>query len=115
MSYQQQFPLMTKGHGDMHDITEEVAAIVISSGIRTGAVSPSKAQREMIPNELCDSDGQLTQSISLVENYWSVHSSGATAANPALPSGATRSARFLGVLKDAEVLPYPISPTARRL
>ena len=78
MSYQQQFPLMTKGHGDMHDITEEVAAIVISSGIRTGAVSPSKAQREMIPNELCDSDGQLTQSISPVENYWSVHSSGAT-------------------------------------
>ena len=77
--------------------------------------SPSKAQREMIPNELCDSDGQLTQSISPVENYWSVHSGGATAANPALPSGATRSARFLGVLKDAEVFPYPISPAARRL
>ena len=39
MSYQQQIPLMTKGHGDMHDITEQVAAIVTSSGIRTGTVN----------------------------------------------------------------------------
>src|ERR1019366_8345663 len=39
MSYQQQIPLMTKGHGDMHNITEEVATIVTSSGIRTGTVN----------------------------------------------------------------------------
>jgi hypothetical protein len=31
MSYQQEIPVTTKGHGDMHDITEQVAAIVISS------------------------------------------------------------------------------------
>ena len=39
MSYQQQILLMTKGHGDMLDITEQVAAIVTSSGIRTGTVN----------------------------------------------------------------------------
>jgi secondary thiamine-phosphate synthase enzyme len=39
MSYQQQIAVMTKGHGDMHDITEQVAAIVTSSGIQTGTVN----------------------------------------------------------------------------
>jgi secondary thiamine-phosphate synthase enzyme len=39
MSYQQQIPMITKGHGDMHDITEQVATIVASSGIRTGTVN----------------------------------------------------------------------------
>jgi secondary thiamine-phosphate synthase enzyme len=39
MSYQQQISITTKGHGDMHDLTEQVAAIVTSSGIRTGMVS----------------------------------------------------------------------------
>jgi secondary thiamine-phosphate synthase enzyme len=39
MSYQQQIPLMTKGHGDMLDITEQIATIVTSSGIRTGTVN----------------------------------------------------------------------------
>ncbi|HEX7530650.1 MAG TPA: YjbQ family protein [Pyrinomonadaceae bacterium] len=39
MNYQQQIPLMTKGHGDMLNITEQVAAIVTSSGIRTGTVN----------------------------------------------------------------------------
>ena len=39
MSYQQQIPLMTKGHGDMHNITDQVAMIVTSSGIRTGTVN----------------------------------------------------------------------------
>jgi hypothetical protein len=29
MSYQQQIPLMTKGHGDMLDITEPIATIVL--------------------------------------------------------------------------------------
>ena len=39
MSNQQQIAVMTKGHGDMHDITEQVAAIVTSSGIQTGTVN----------------------------------------------------------------------------
>ena len=36
MTYQQQISLTTKGHGDMHDLTEQVAAIVDSSRIKTG-------------------------------------------------------------------------------
>ena len=36
MNYQQQISLSTNGHGDMHDLTEKVAAIVNSSGIKTG-------------------------------------------------------------------------------
>jgi secondary thiamine-phosphate synthase enzyme len=36
MTYQQQILLSTNGHGDMHDLTEKVAAIVNSSGIKTG-------------------------------------------------------------------------------
>jgi len=39
MSYQQQIPLMTKGHGDMLDITEQIAGIVTASGVRTGTVN----------------------------------------------------------------------------
>jgi hypothetical protein len=39
MSYQQEIPVTTKGHGDMHDTAERVAAIVICSGIRTGTVN----------------------------------------------------------------------------
>jgi secondary thiamine-phosphate synthase enzyme len=39
MSYQQQITIITTGHGDMHDITEEVAAAVNSSGVRTGTVN----------------------------------------------------------------------------
>ena len=39
MSYQQQVVISTKGHGDMHDLTEQVAAIVTSSGIQTGTVN----------------------------------------------------------------------------
>jgi secondary thiamine-phosphate synthase enzyme len=39
MSYQQQISLRTKGHGDMQDITEHVAAAVNSSGVKTGIVS----------------------------------------------------------------------------
>jgi hypothetical protein len=30
MSYQQQIPLITKEHGDLHDITEQIATIVTS-------------------------------------------------------------------------------------
>ena len=36
MTYQQQISISTKSHGDMHDLTEQVAAIVNSSGIKTG-------------------------------------------------------------------------------
>ena len=36
MTFQQQILLSTNGHGDMHDLTEQVAAIVNSSGIKTG-------------------------------------------------------------------------------
>jgi secondary thiamine-phosphate synthase enzyme len=38
MTYKQQISLSTKGHGDMHDLTEQVAAAVNSSGIKTGLV-----------------------------------------------------------------------------
>ncbi len=36
MVYQQFLTITTKGHGDMHDLTEQVAQIVAASGIRTG-------------------------------------------------------------------------------
>src|SRR6266576_4330565 len=36
MCFQNQISLNTKGHGDMKDITEQVAAVVNSSGIKTG-------------------------------------------------------------------------------
>jgi secondary thiamine-phosphate synthase enzyme len=38
MTYQQQISLSTKSHGDVHDLTEQVAAIASSSGIKTGPV-----------------------------------------------------------------------------
>jgi len=39
MSYQHQILISTQGHGDMHDLTQQVAAIVTSSGIQTGVVN----------------------------------------------------------------------------
>ncbi len=39
MSYQHQISVSTKGHGDTHDLTEQVAAIVTSAGIRNGVVN----------------------------------------------------------------------------
>ena len=39
MNYQQQISLTTTGSGDMHDLTEQVAALVASSGIQTGTVN----------------------------------------------------------------------------
>ena len=39
MTYQQQVSITTKGHGDMHDLTEQVARVVSSSAIQTGTVS----------------------------------------------------------------------------
>ena len=38
MVHQQQLQLSTSGHGHIHDVTSEVAAIVEQSGIRTGVV-----------------------------------------------------------------------------
>ncbi|HET7207995.1 MAG TPA: secondary thiamine-phosphate synthase enzyme YjbQ [Terriglobales bacterium] len=39
MIHQQQISVRTKGHRDMHDLTDQVAAIVNSSGIQTGTVN----------------------------------------------------------------------------
>jgi secondary thiamine-phosphate synthase enzyme len=39
MSYQQQISINTKGHGDMQDLTERVAMVVSSSGVKTGIVN----------------------------------------------------------------------------
>ena len=39
MSYQEQIVVHTRGHGEMHDLTEQVASIVSSSGIQTGTVN----------------------------------------------------------------------------
>jgi len=36
MTYQHQISVITKGPGDMHDLTEQVTAAVSSSGIHTG-------------------------------------------------------------------------------
>ena len=36
MTYQTQLSLHTAGHGAMHDLTDEVAAAVAKSGVRTG-------------------------------------------------------------------------------
>ena len=38
MTFQRQITVATKGHGDMHDLSEQVAAIVTESGIQTGTV-----------------------------------------------------------------------------
>jgi secondary thiamine-phosphate synthase enzyme len=39
MTYQQQISITTKGHGDMHDLTEQVTEIVSSSAIQRGTVN----------------------------------------------------------------------------
>lgn len=39
MTYQRQIAIHTSGHGDMHDLTEQVAGIVGASGIQTGTVN----------------------------------------------------------------------------
>ena len=38
MVHQKQLSLSTRGHGDMHDLTDQVAAVVAESGVRTGVV-----------------------------------------------------------------------------
>lgn len=39
MMYRQELSLTTSGHGDMHDLTGQIAALVSSSGVRTGIVN----------------------------------------------------------------------------
>jgi len=39
MVHQQRFTLQTSRHGQMHDITDEVAAVVRASGIKTGVAA----------------------------------------------------------------------------
>jgi secondary thiamine-phosphate synthase enzyme len=39
MVFQKQLTIRTKGHRDMHDLTEEVSRIVAESGISTGLVN----------------------------------------------------------------------------
>lgn len=39
MTYQQQITIHTSGHGDMHDLTEQISAAVATSGIQTGTVN----------------------------------------------------------------------------
>jgi secondary thiamine-phosphate synthase enzyme len=39
MCYQRQISVTTEGHGDMHDLTEQLASIISSSGIQTGTVN----------------------------------------------------------------------------
>jgi secondary thiamine-phosphate synthase enzyme len=39
MTYQQQISITTQGHGDMHDITGQIARVVSSSAIQTGTVN----------------------------------------------------------------------------
>ena len=38
MTYQQEISITSNGHGDMHDLTEEVGAVVRCSTIETGVV-----------------------------------------------------------------------------
>jgi secondary thiamine-phosphate synthase enzyme len=38
-SFQHQISVTTQGHGDMHDLTDQVATVVSNSGVRTGIVN----------------------------------------------------------------------------
>src|SRR5260370_30687786 len=38
MAYQKDLTLQTNGHGDLHDLTDQVSAVVQQSGVRTGIV-----------------------------------------------------------------------------
>jgi len=39
MTYQQKITVRTSGHGDMHDLTQQVAKHVAASGVKTGTVN----------------------------------------------------------------------------
>ena len=38
-SFQQKISITTKGHGDMHDITDQVGSAIVESGVKTGLVN----------------------------------------------------------------------------
>ena len=38
-TYQQQITVRSSGHGDMHDLTDQVSAVVAASGVRRGTVN----------------------------------------------------------------------------
>lgn len=38
MVYQKELNFSTSGHGDMHDLTEQIGSLVADSGVRTGTV-----------------------------------------------------------------------------
>jgi len=38
MVFQEQLTVSTSGHGDMHNLTEQVAAVIVRSKVRTGIV-----------------------------------------------------------------------------
>jgi len=38
-TYQQQITVRSSGHGDMHDLTDQVSAVVAASGVRSGTVN----------------------------------------------------------------------------
>ncbi len=39
MTYQQHIVVHSKGHGDMHDLTDQIAAVVSASDVKTGTVN----------------------------------------------------------------------------
>jgi len=39
MTYQKQISVTTRGHGDMHNLTEQIAGVVNSSAVRNGTVN----------------------------------------------------------------------------
>jgi thiamine phosphate synthase YjbQ (UPF0047 family) len=41
-TYQQQISILTSGHGEMHDLTEQVLGVVVASAIQTGMVRQRK-------------------------------------------------------------------------
>jgi len=47
MTYQQQITIRTSGHGDMHDLTEQVSAAVATSGILVSQEVRSRILREL--------------------------------------------------------------------
>jgi thiamine phosphate synthase YjbQ (UPF0047 family) len=76
MTYQQQISLSTKGHRGMHDLTERVAAIANSSGIKTGLMHVFNVGRtaalgtiEFEPGLQCDLPAILDKLIPPSRNY----------------------------------------------
>jgi secondary thiamine-phosphate synthase enzyme len=39
MTHQQQISITTSGHGDMHDLTGQIASVVSASGVQSGTVN----------------------------------------------------------------------------